>query len=374
VLDIGRQSPNWRARAAGFVEYRESLGDDFEDEFRANLATAIDWFLLPESLTWTLQDVASVEPINLFVADTPDNLQQTNVLTTGPTLRLRHGPAWETLLDARFIHSYADEIDAFNSERLSASARLLRRIAPNRNGSLGVEYSDVGYSDEPNDQNDYERIDAVARLQSTQARTEIDISAGYTWVEPDVLPDKSSPLLRFLLAWQVRSDSELRLTGRHELSDSVRQLTTAIDAIDLPVNTTSRLPVGSELFEIDEVELGWYQTTQRGSWSFRPSWRDYEFEFDPELDYHEIAAALSGTWQLTPLLFLQARLEYERRRFDLDSRRDSDYSAAVFVGRDFTPKWSARFGVIREQRESSTVGGDSRENIAAVYFTYHAGG
>lgn len=374
VLDIGRSSPNWQARGAGYIEYRESIGGDFEDELRANLATAIDWYLVPDSLTWTLQDVASVEPINLFAVDTPGNLQQTNVLITGPTWRLRPGQAWETLLDARAINSYAEEIDAFNSDRFSASARLLRRLAPNRNGTIGVEYTNVAYRDEPNDLNDYERIDAVARLHSVQARTEIDMAAGYTWIEPDILESISSPLLRFMLVWQVRDGSSLRLAARHELSDSVRQLTTTIDAIDLPMRTASRLPVGADLFELSEIEFGWRQTTRRGQWSLVPFWRDYDFEFDPELSYREFGATLAGNWLLTPLLFLQTALEFERRRFDLDRRRDTDYSAAVFIGRQFSPRWSARAGITREQRKSSAAGGDSRENIVAVYLTFHAGG
>lgn len=374
VLDIGRSSANWQARGAGFIEYRESLGDDFEDEFRANLAADINWYLVPDSLTWTLQDVASVEPINLFAVDAPGNLQQTNVLTTGPTWRLRPGRAWEALLDARAINSYAEEIDAFNSNRFSASARLLRRLAPNRDGSIGLEYTNVAYRDAPNDLNDYERIDAVARLHSVQARTEIDLAAGYTWLEPDVLGSTSSPLLRVMLAWQVGDGSNLRLAGRRELSDSVRQLTTAIDSIDLPVSTTSRLPVGAELFELTEIELSWQQETQRGQWSLTPAWRDYDFEFAPELGYREFGATLAGDWQLTPLLFLRAALEFDRRRFDLDRRRDTDYSAALFIGRQFSPRWSARAGAIREQRESSDAGGDSRENIVAVYLTFHAGG
>ena len=374
VLDIGRSSPNWQARGAGYIEYRDSMSGDYEDELRANLATAIDWYLVPDSVTWTLQDVASVEPINLFAADSPGNLQQTNVLITGPTWRLRPGRAWETLLDARAINSYAEEVDAFNSNRFSASARLLRRLAPNRNGTMGVEYTNVAYRDEPNDLNDYERLDAVARLHSVQARTEIDMAAGYTWIEPDVLKSTSSPLLRFMLVWQVRDRTNLRLAARHELSDSVRQLTTTIDAIDLPMHTAFRLPVGADLFELSEVELGWQQATQRGQWALVPFWRDYDFEFDPELSFREFGATLAGNWQLTPLLFLQAAFEFERRRFDLDRRRDTDYSAAVYIGRQFSPRWSARAGISREQRESSAAGGDSRENIFAVFLTFHAGG
>ena len=105
VVDLSRTGRRWQARAEGFAEYRYSVEDTFSDEFRANLAALVDWILVPDSLTWTFRDVASVEPINLFAVDAPENLQQTNVLVTGPAWRIRPGTAWEPLLDARFIHS-----------------------------------------------------------------------------------------------------------------------------------------------------------------------------------------------------------------------------------------------------------------------------
>lgn len=373
VLDLSRAGSRWHVKARGFAEYRYSIENEFDDEFRANLATVVDWILVPESLGWTLQNVASVEPINLFVVDAPDNLQQTNVLVTGPTWRLRPGASWEALLDARFVHSYAEETDDFNSERMSAAARLLRRMTPTRSASLGVEFTDVGYREIPVDLNDYERFDAVARLTSTQARTVIDIAAGYTWIEPDHFQSTSSPLLRVAVDWNVVERAGLRFAARHEVSDSVRQLTASIDAIDLPVSHVTRLPVGAALYEIDEATLGWHQEFARGEWSIAPFWRDYEFEFDPGLDYREFGSAFVGSWRISPLVIVQASIGFERRRFDTDRRRDTDHDASLFIIRDFSPRWSGRVGAIRHERDSTVPGEDNRENIVAVFLTFHAG-
>ncbi len=372
VLDMSRDGRRWRARASGFMEFRYSLESEFDDEFRANLATLVDWVLVPESLTWTLQDVASVEPVNLFVVDAPDNLQQTNVFATGPAWRIRPSPGWEALLDARFVHSYAEETDAFNSERVSAAARLLRHLSPTRSASFGVEWADAAYRESGADLNDYERLDATARLTSDQARTSLDVAAGYTWIEPDHLPSMSSPLLRVAVDWNVVDRGALRLFARHELSDSVRQLTTLIDAVDLPVPHATRLPVGASLYELDEVELGWNQRFARGQWSIAPFWRDYDFETDDDLDYQEFGAAFAGSWRISPLTALQARIEFDRRRFDIDRRRDTDYGVSLFVSRDFTPRWSGRAGAMRYERDSTAPGQDSRENIVAVFLTFHA--
>lgn len=373
VLDLFRSGSLLEARIQGSAEYRNSIDNAFDDELRANLATLVDWNIVDDSLTWTFQDVASVEPINLFAVDAPDNLQQTNVFVTGPTWVVRPGAAWEVLLDARFIHSYAEEVDDFNSERLSGAARLLRRMTPTRTVSAGVEVTDVGYRNPPSDLNDYERLDATVRLTSAQARVEMDLAAGYTWIEPDFLNDTASPLLRLAIDWSVSDQTALRLAARHELSDSVRQLATSIDALDLPISSESRVPVGAELYELDEVELGWHSSHQRGDWSIIPVWRDYEFETETQLDYREFGGALAGNWRVSPVLTVQGRLEAARRRFDLDQRRDTDYHGSLFLSRRFSPRWSGRIGAVRHERDSNAQGADSVENIAAVFVTFHAG-
>lgn len=372
-LDVGRSGARWAVVAEGFAEHRHSLDNEFEDEWRARLAARLDWKIRPESLDWTLVNVASVEPISLVLADAPDNLQQVNVFATGPNWTIRPGAAWSALIDARFIDSYAEETDAFNSERWTASGRLLRRLAPNRRVSLGLEYGDVRFGNPDFSGVDFERFDAVVRLQSDQARTEVDVAAGYTRIEPETLPELSSVLFRLLLARQVGDAASLRLTASHELSDSVRQLATSIDAPEFPVSYSSRLPIGSALYELTQIELGWTHRTPRLDWSVTPYWREYDFEFDIERDFREVGGRAGFSWRMQPLTSLQVQAELDRRRFNVERRRDSDWYASVFIVRSLAPRWSARVGFSRYERDSSVPGEDSRENIAAVFLTFHAG-
>jgi hypothetical protein len=374
VLDVARLADRWEVRAEGFVEHRISIDDEFDDDFRANLAGWVDWFIVPESLTWTLRNIASVEPINLLDEDIPDNRQQTNVLVTGPMWRGRFGPAWEVWADALFTHSYAEETDDFNSIHWSGSSRLIRNVAPGRRASLGAEYSRTSYREFPAELNDYDRLDAVARVELEHLRGDLDISAGYTWVDPDHFSSTTAPLLRLNVSWDVRERSALRLAARHELSDSVRQLGLEVGAIDVPLQRRTDLPIGSELFQLDRVELGWHQELARGRWSLVGSYREFDFEQLPELDYSEIGGALTATWRVAPRIFLRGRFDVDRRRFDVDRRRDTDYRASLFATHLFSPRWSVRGGLVWRDRDSTMAGAGSREYIGAAYLTFHAGG
>ena len=63
------------ARVAGEFEYLRSLDDQFADETRARASAQLDFALAPQRLYWTLQDYATMEPINIRDPAAPQNLQ-----------------------------------------------------------------------------------------------------------------------------------------------------------------------------------------------------------------------------------------------------------------------------------------------------------
>jgi|GEM_PF-3845044 len=372
-FDVHRHGSQWTARGSGYMEYRVALDNVVEDEFRANLAAALDWTLLPGSLDWTFQNVASVEPIDFLGTDSSGNLQQTNIFMTGPTWQIRPMSRWGGVVDARYTHSYAEESEAFNSDRVSVSGRLLHRFDVNRQMSLGAEVTDVRYRDSDVAATDYERLDLLARYRSQAAQTELEVAGGHTWIEPEQGQSITAPLARIHWTWNRNDHNSIRILALHEQSDSTRQLSGEIDQIGRPFAGVSRMPVDAELFQLTSIEPSWHYRHPRGHLSVRTFYRELEFEFAPASDFHEIGTNLDGSWRLRPLTTLLASLGLERRKFSSEQRRDTDHRASLFLEHRFTQRWSARAGATRYQRSSSVAGADSREHIYAVYLTFRAG-
>ncbi|WP_376694901.1 hypothetical protein [Wenzhouxiangella sp. EGI_FJ10305] len=373
ILDLSRSGRRMSLRVAGDAEHRQPLSGPFGSDSQANLAGRLNWHLVHESLDWIVENVTSGSPLDLTREDTPENRQQTNVFSTGPRWALRPAAPLSGLFDARYIHSYAQDTDAFNSDRLMLAARALRRIAPGQTFSVGVEGTEVRYRDEEFEAADYERLDLVGRYRTTRAELDLDIAAGRSRIDLDSGEQLEGNLVRLRLAWTISDRNMLVASAGHELSDSVRQLAADIEQLDLPIASNRRLPIGNEFYVLDSLSLGWHYRFGRLDGSLTAGWRDYQFELDPLLDNEERGIALGLSWRLSPTMALQGELGLDRREFRDENRRDEDARASLFLARQFNPRWSGRVGAIRHERDSNIRGEDSRENILAVYLTYHAG-
>jgi hypothetical protein len=373
IVDLSRAGRYTTLRVAGHAEQRLPLHGSFGTNFQANMAGRLNWHLIEGSLDWIVENVASGSPQDLTGQDTPENRQQTNVLSTGPRWVLRPAAAWSGLFDARYIHSYAENSDDFNSDRLALAARAVRRLGGGRQLSAGVEASEVRYRDDEFSSADYQRLDLVGRYRATRADLDLDIAAGRSRIDLDRGERLEENLLRLRLILSIDDRHRLVASAGHELSDSVRQLAADIEQLDLPVAGNRRLQIGNEFYVLDSIYLGWHSRVGRFDGSVTVARRDYQFELDPMLDVEEQSIDLGLTWRLDPTMALEGVVGLERRRFRLEDQRDTDARASLFLVRRFNPRWSGRVGAMRYQRDSNILGESSRENIVAVYLTYHAG-
>ena len=373
ILDLSRSGHRMSLRAAGHVEQRIPLDGPFGNEFLANMAARLNWHLIPESLDWVVENVTSGAPRDLTEQDTPENRQHTNVFSTGPQWTIRPAAPWSGLLDMRYIHSYAEDSDAFDSDRVALTARALRRLGGGRLLSAGVEATGVRYHEDEFAAEDYDRLDLVGRYRTTRAELDMDIAAGRTRIDVDRGERFERNLVRLRLIWNIDDRHRLVTRAGHELSDSVRQLATGIEQLDLPLAVNRWLPVGNVIYVFDHVSLGWLFRHDFLDTSLTVASRDYQFELDPLLDFEDHAINLGLIWRLGRTMALESELRLQQRRFQRDSRRDNDGRLSLFLTRQFNPRWSGRIGAVHFQRDSNIVGQDSRENIVAVYLAFHAG-
>lgn len=373
IVDLFRSGDRVTTRLAGYVEQRLPLDGSFGNDFQANIAGRLNWHLIEESLDWVVENVASGTPLDLTAQDTRENRQQTNVFSTGPRWIVQPARPWSGLFDARFIHSYAEDSAAFNSNRVLLAARAVRRLGGGRQLSAGVEATEVRYRNSAFSTSDYQRLDLVGRYRTTRDGFDLDLAAGRTRVELDRGGNLEGNLVRLRLIWSVDDRHRLVASAGHELSDSVRQLAADIDQIDLPVSGNRQLQVGNEYYLLDHIALGWRSRMGLLDGTVTVAWRDYQFELDPLLDVEEHGLDLGLSWRLDQTMALEAGFGLERRRFRVTEQRDTDARVALFLVRRFNPRWSGRVGAVRHQRDSNILGQSSRENVVAVYLTYHAG-
>src|SRR5688572_5990034 len=120
----------------GAVERRFYINDRYPDETRGEFAGQLSWMILPERLSFVVEDYLSEEPINFRDGRYPGNLQSVNALIMGPSFYARFGGATRFQLDVRGARSEAEVSDGFDGDRFSVAAVLERDFSPINQGSL----------------------------------------------------------------------------------------------------------------------------------------------------------------------------------------------------------------------------------------------
>ena len=239
-----------QASANGGVQYRDYLGGEFSDEFRGQLAGHLNWTMVPERLNLTVEDYLGVQPINALEPNTPNNQQQTNVFAIGPTLNFRIGPTVRGEAELRYINSYADETEDFNTNRLTAALRADQ-------GSRRVEHDLREHHRRARRlhrkqllQPDYSRYNVYGRYTRKWTKVDFVGDLGYSWLKySDTLQDRDSPLARGALTWHYSERSTFGLDFAYQYSDAATDMMTGADITTIPTNiatgeaTTTSQPV-----------------------------------------------------------------------------------------------------------------------------------
>ena len=362
-----------QAQVNGLIEYRDYLGGAFGNEFRGTLDGVVDWALIPERLKWSFADNLGLNPINLRQPDTPDNLQQTNVFSTGPTLQFRLGQTTNGLAELRYTDSYAEDTGEFNSGRTSAALRALRELDPTRRLSGNLEASKINY-DSDSQQSDYSRYAGYAGYTQKLAQLDLDIALGYSWLDFDAGEHVSGALFRSRLDWRASPHSTFGLGIYREISDASTSLASA-DA--MLINGFGGISIGGatispDVFRSHRFEASYGLETTRISLNSAVSVGRIRYVRDTALDSdrNEFAAQLNLGYKLRPTLTLGLLGGFVRRDYQVGDLDTKDTLYGAYLRQQMSRHWGWRLDLSRNERDGQGDAFSYDENTAYVRLIY----
>lgn len=374
-FDFSEDGAALQARAAGRVEYRDYLQGDFNNEFRGQLSALATWIIFPQRLNFDFEDYAAVEPVNVLASNAPNNQQQTNVFTLGPTLNFRLFETVKGQAEIRLSDTTASKTKDFNSDRAMGALRAIHDLDPTDTLSANVEYQHVHFTDVAGGP-DYNRADGFARYQSKLSQFDLDIAAGYSRLHFSAPGDTHSGLLaRGKLTWRATPSQTLALGALRQYSDASQDL--AVDPLALAslvsgtgiiVGTT---PITSQVYLEKRVGLEYGYQNERWHAGVQPYWRKLDYVIDPTFDQKAHGATAGISYRLRPLWTLAFDATEETRDYQAFARQDEDVHLDLSATDRLTRQWSVRADLIRNERHSTAADQRFRENIAflTVIFT-----
>lgn len=364
-----------QANLAGKLEYRDYLGGRFADQTQTQFAGQANWKLVPGRLDLAVQDYAGIQPIDRLAANGPDNQQQTNVFTFGPTLQFRLGDTTRGQAQLRYINSYAEKTKDFNSSRTEASISVIKQLDPTDQFALAVENERVSLASSAT-ASDYDRNQLYGQYSSKLAHLQLDLTAGWSHLEfrHSNRPAAAGPLARLTLDYTPTLRSSLSFSAAREYSDAaqdilLQQPSGIIEGAGQGINV-GNTTVDSQVYLERRVGLSYAFTSERLTFSIAPLYRKLGYLDDPTLNQTGRGGSLSAGYRLRPTMTLSVVATGERLLYDRLARRDTTSSVALDLAQRWTPHWSWHLSFVQQRRTSSEPGQGFRENEIYLGFAY----
>ncbi|MDE1892787.1 MAG: outer membrane beta-barrel protein [Pseudomonadota bacterium] len=366
-----------QANVVGNLEYRDYLGNAFDSQTLAQLGGQANWTMLPQRLDFTVLDYAGVQPLSTLSTNVPNNLQQTNVLVLGPTLKFRLGNTLRGEADLRYTNSYAAKTKEFNSSRGMAAFRVIKDISPTAHLSANVDTERVTFQNASGGPS-YDRTELFGRYVSQLSRFDLDAAAGWSRINFSGMPDNTSPLVRLRVAWRASPQNTFAIDAARQISDSAQDL---IDQAGLVATVGPAVAAQPNIDVGNAVISSWVYTERRIETSYTFVGARLSFVLAPaydKLDYinHSVfnqtdrGGRAGLDYRLTPQTTLSAFANTANVHYTSIDRTDRTTNYGVSVTSRRTRHWSVMLSASHGLRSSTEPGQGYQANEIYLGFVY----
>lgn len=341
---------NWKkstrhliADVEGRVDGITYLNNTFDDEVFGQLDASATWWPAPERFSWVLENVYGQVASDPFAPMSPENRQNTNVLSTGPDWFIPMGDRTRLHLGGRYGSvQYEESVD--DNTRLNGMAGIDRAISSSSQLGLGLNSVWVDYDAAAVLQADYDRHEAFASYEFTgEQETAFGVNAGYTWLSRDA-DDSSAPFLEVSLSRSVSPSTTLRLNLANRFSDPGDQFAAGGLPGSAPGTDPGVIPQAGVFEERSGRAVIDFQR-ERTSLSFAVEIADELYE---TADRRRYQALLTAERRMTRRLTGRAEIIWLRNEYEFDGldRSDTDTEYRLELRRDLGERTS--IGVVAQ--------------------------
>lgn len=378
AFTLQQQGSTLQANVVGNLEYRDYLGGAFDNQTLTQLAGEANWTMLPERLDFSVMDYAGVQPLSSFSSNAPDNQQQTNVLTLGPTLRFRLNATLRGQAELRYTNSRASKTKDFNSSRGKAALRLFKDLSPNAWLSANAETERVTFDNEASG-SAYERTQLFASSATHSNQVDVDASLGWSRLSFDDAASVDTPLARLRLAWRMTPSSTLALRIARQYADAaedlIAQVGQNIGAPGSPAPMPSSINTGnavinSQIYIERRLEAIYSYDGSRFAWQVAPLYRKFDYVNDSSFNQRGRGGSASLGYRVRPQTTLSAFADTESLRYESRARTDRTTNLGIALIDQRTEHWSWTASLTRYLRHSSVADASYHANVIYLGLTY----
>ena len=341
-LTWDRTGPRLEGEADIDADFLHYFDGTYDDEVVGSGNALLNFGIIPDSFSWRVQDNFGQELNDPFAPITPETREQVNYFTTGPEFMMRLGQSGILRVHGSYSLSQF-ETSPLDSERVVAGLAVGRRSGEGKELTLNGVHEEVNFDDEIN--TDFDRQSLFLSYVLDAPRTDINLEAGYTWLEPVTGEKSDDPLFNLSITRDLTTSSTLQLELATQLTDSSDALRSS--------GGGSQVTATSDSYENTSALLGWNFSRNRTTLNLSASWEENIYETQSLLDRTSFIYELSLSRRTTPTLTLGLTGSLVDEEFENNDLNTDSVEIGVTADWQFARTLGLRLTLERSDRESS---------------------
>jgi hypothetical protein len=279
-IDFKKQSRLLDADVKGNFTYLDYLQGAFSNQLVGRFDGIAHFALIPERLTWVLQDNFGQAGVDPFTPLTPANLEDINYVSTGPDLSLRLSGKSYLNMGARFA-DVRYETSPFDNHRVSGNIAWGLHLSALSSVSLNADTEQVKFKDTVLN-TDFDRTSVFGRYEIQGARTVLSADLGGTKIHQS---DESTTggLARIELSRKISPAAKLTFSLGHDLTDAGNSFSSLQSGATGTVGTAPAAQT-SQSYTDNYVSAGWQYQRNRTTIALSGRWEKDLYGTQPSLD------------------------------------------------------------------------------------------
>ena len=300
-FDVKQQSRLVDVDAKGNFSYLDYVQGAYGTELIGRFDGVGRLALIPQRLTWVLQDDFGQAALDPFTPTIPTNLENVNYVSTGPDLMLRLGASNFVDMSARVARAeYATS--PFNSNRLLGNLGWGLQLSALSSISLNADTERVLFENTAVN-TDFDRTNGFVRYAIKGARTDLSVDLGATVIDQNGTSTRGG-LAKIDLARKISSAAKLTLVAGRNLTDASTSFS-SLQSGAIGLVGTAPAAVTSISYTSNYVTAGWQYERYRTTLAVSGHYEKNSYGGAQELDYDRGGAEFRVERKLTRALNLQ---------------------------------------------------------------------
>jgi hypothetical protein len=370
-LDWNQDSSRLKTNVDSNLYYEHYSDNVYEDDWLGGFAGQMRFGIVPDRFEWMLQDNFGQIISDPFVADTPENRENVNFITTGPDFTMAIGGDNKLTILARYSQAQY-ETDALDNTQTGGGITFQHTLSSASSASLNflTEHIELG---DGAALSSYDRQSLFLRYEAHGRRTGLTFDAGYTRMDMgDEKPDGF--LGRLQLRRTLSPSSSINLGVGTQFSDSsqlFREGQTAQGSSNLGMRAEASSVVGvNDPFRSDYLTFGYDFDRHRTTLSIEAQLDKETYQTQSQFDRKLTILGAHFTRHLGPSVDLGMFVRDQKEDFDNQGFEDDELEGGVFVDWLLGRKLTVRVQYQRIDRDSTGTSGDFAENQVSLFASW----